>query len=371
MDTPEAAAWFRLAHTPGLSRRAARSLLKAFGSACTVFDATVAQWHSVAGQAASLALSEPDPIRDERWRQTQHWLGAAEDRWLLPLGHPNYPQPLLRSEDPPLLLYAEGALSALPSLQGPCLSIVGSRRATPQGLAHARTFAQGLGEAGLTIVSGLAVGIDAAAHEGALLGCGPTVAVVGTGLDTVYPRRHQALARRIAAQGVLLSEFAPGTPALPEHFPQRNRIIATLSEATLVVEAALQSGSLITARLAAEAGREVFAIPGSILAEQSRGCHALIRQGACLVESVDDVLAELRWPNQRPPPTGPTPVAAQAAEPDDPLLRALGHDPMTLDALSARTGMPAAALGARLLEFELEHLVARLPGGLFQRQGVS
>jgi DNA processing protein len=204
--------------------------------------------------------------------------------------------------------------------------------------------------------------VDGQAHEGALLGAAGTVAVVGTGLDRVYPARHRALAHRIAAHGALVSEFAPGTPALAEHFPMRNRVIAGLALGTLVVEAALQSGSLITARLASEAGREVFAIPGSIHSPQSRGCHALLKQGAKLVETAEDIIEELAGQRQAPLALGPASTAAA-----DPLLEALGHDPVTLEALLARTGWPVSELGARLLELELAGHVARLPGGLFQR----
>jgi DNA processing protein len=214
------------------------------------------------------------------------------------------------------------------------------------------------------VVSGLAVGIDAAAHDGALTAPGGTIAVLGTGLDRVYPRRHRTLAHRIADAGALVSVFAPGPPALPVHFPLRNRIIAALSRGTLVVEAALRSGSLITARLAAEAGREVFAVPGSIHSPLSRGCHALIRQGAKLVESGADILDELQ-----PRRAARTPLAEAPATPNDPLLAALGHDPTTLDALGARTGWSVQALSARLLELELDGHVRRLPGGLYQRHG--
>jgi DNA processing protein len=257
-----------------------------------------------------------------------------------------------------LLLYVQGRAEAL---AGEAIAIVGSRNPTAQGADNAREFACHFSDAGLTVVSGLALGIDGAAHRGALAGATPTVAVVGTGLDRTYPVRHRELGSRIAEQGAVLSEFPPGTPPLAENFPQRNRIIAGLARGTLVVEAALPSGSLITARLAIEAGREVFAIPGSIHSPQSRGCHWLIKQGAKLVESAADVLEELKMPAA---PAGQDPVPAAA----DPLLVALGHDPVTLDALSARTGEPLPTLAARLLELELEGRVARLPGGLYQRR---
>ena len=229
-------------------------------------------------------------------------------------------------------------------------------------------MAAALGDAGFVIVSGLALGIDGAAHEGALAGSGATVAVIGTGPDQVYPARHRALAQRIVQRGLILSEYLPGTPPLPLHFPQRNRIIAGLARGTLVVEAAVQSGSLITARMAVEAGREVFAIPGSIHAPQSRGCHALIRQGAKLVESAADILEEFQGGTQAEMALEPGTDETPSDAPADALLEALGHDPVTLDALSARTGWSAADLNVRLLELELDGQVARLPGGLFQRR---
>jgi DNA processing protein len=247
---------------------------------------------------------------------------------------------------------------------------VGSRNPTPQGTQTAQAFARHLAQQGITIVSGLAHGIDAAAHPGALAASAatlPTIAVVGTGLDRVYPRQNQALAREVAQRGLLVSEFAPGTPPVAANFPKRNRIIAGLSRGTLVVEAALQSGSLITARLATEQGKDVFAIPGSIHGTQSRGCHALIREGARLVESVQDILDEWRWSAAAPVATLDGSPSCEAGEPDDALLDAMGADPVSLDALQARTGWPTDQLQARLLELELDGHVGRLPGQLFQR----
>jgi DNA processing protein len=389
-DDEEFEAWFRLLQAPGLGRASARGLLAAFGSAPAVLRAAPAQWRAVAGAAAAAALARREPEIEERLRSARAWLGAAPRRQVFTLGDPGYPAALLSTEDPPLMLFVEGRAELL---SAPALAVVGSRHPTPQGAANAREFASHLSAEGWVIVSGLAQGIDGAAHEGALEGRGGTVAVIGTGPDIAYPRQHAALARRIAEAGALVSEFAPGTPPLAENFPLRNRIIAGLGRGTLVVEAALQSGSLITARLAAEAGREVFAIPGSIHSPQSRGCHALIRQGAKLVESGADILEELRpsggAPDDRPAspasPAGRRPRAARPRDADastppedadasqgggaDGLLEALGHDPVTLDALGARTGLPAGLLGARLLELELSGEVARLPGGLFQRLG--
>lgn len=313
------------------------------------------------GGPAAAALDEPPAGFGERLAATETWLTGGPGRAVWTLGDATYPSLLLQTADPPVLLFADGDPAWLAR---PMLAIVGSRNASAQGLDNARAFAQALGDAGYTVVSGLAAGIDGAAHEGALAGTGGTVAVIGTGPDIVYPSRHRQLATRIRARGLILSEYLPGTPPVAANFPPRNRIIAGLAQGTLVVEAALKSGSLITARLAAEAGREVFAIPGSIHAPQARGCHALIRQGAKLVECAADVLEELQAPAR--PAQGSLPL--EPAPAGDPLLEALGHDPATLDALSARTGWSAAALNVRLLELELDGQVARLPGGLFQRR---
>jgi len=361
LDGAEFPPWLRLLEAPGLGRGAVRRLLAAFGSPDAVLAARPAALREVAGTDAAAALAAAPDTFAARLAAARAWWAGGAGRGAIVLGDAEYPPLLLQTADPPLLLYVEGD-SAL--LSAPSLAIVGSRNPTAQGADNARAFAAQLGRDGWVIVSGLAMGIDAAAHEGALDAGAATLAVVGTGPDIVYPARHAALARRIAERGVLISEFAPGTPPLRENFPQRNRLIAGLTRGTLVVEAALKSGSLITARLAAEAGREVFAIPGSIHAPQSRGCHALIRQGARLVESAADVLEELGTP------AAVAAAAGAAVDPPsaDPLLDALGQDPVTLDALSARTGWGAAELNARLLELELDGRVARLPGGLFQRR---
>jgi DNA processing protein len=354
----EFAAWFRLLETPGVSRAAARRLLAACGSPQAALAAGARLHCELAGALAADALSRSAPEVDERLAIAQRWLAGGPDRLALAVGDPNYPEALLQTADPPLMLYLRGSVDWLSKRS---VAVVGSRHPTAQGLENARAFAGALAEQGLVVVSGLALGVDGAAHEGALAQGGATVAVVGTGLDSVYPPRHRALADRIAAQGALVSEFPPGMPALPGNFPQRNRIIAGLSLGTLVVEAALPSGSLITARMASEAGREVFAIPGSIHAAQSKGCHALLKQGAKLVESAQDILEELGGGLRQAALPASAPAAAQ-----DPLIEALGHDPVTLDALTARTGWSAAELSARLLDLELQGLVARLPGGLYQ-----
>jgi DNA processing protein len=324
-----------------------------------VFDASASTWRELVGEAGASALQTPPDGHDAQCAVTRAWLDGDAARSVVAVGDAAYPPLLLETADPPLLLYTQGRVELL---QAPSLAVVGSRNPTAQGSDNARAFARHLSQARLTVVSGLALGIDGAAHEGALDGPGSTIAVMGTGADRIYPARHRALAHRIAEHGLLLTEFDLGMPPLAENFPQRNRIIAGLARGTLVVEAALPSGSLSTARAAVEAGREVFAIPGSIHSPQSRGCHALIKQGAKLVEAAEDILGELRWGTAE---RAATPAASAA---DTPLLQALGHEPATLDALGTRTGLGAAELNAQLLELELEGHVARLPGGLFQRR---
>ena len=360
----EFVAWLRLLETPGIGRESARALLAHFGSAEAVIDASVEARKAVVPPATATALARPPPEFEPRLDAAWRWLegGSGETREVIVVGDPRYSAALLETADPPLLLYTQGRAELL---RDPAIAIVGSRNPTAQGLANARAFAAHLGRAGFAIVSGLALGIDGAAHEGALEAGAGTIAVVGTGLDRVYPARHRALAHRIAAEGLIVSEFAIGTPALAQNFPVRNRIIAGLARGTLVVEAALQSGSLITARLAAEAGREVFAIPGSIHSPQARGCHALIRQGAKLVDGAVDILEELSPLATRS--AGTSAAAGTTPRADDPLLQALGFDPIGLDELIARTGESAAVLSARLLDLELEGRVARLAGQVYQR----
>lgn len=378
MDAQELQAWLRLTLSPGIGNTTARKLLAAFGSAQAIFAQSAATLRQLGSDKLASALRTEPPSLAAQLQTTLDWLQAGDDRQVVSLGDAAYPPELLDIEDPPLMLYMLGTLShAAPAAAKPPavkLAIVGSRNPTPQGEANARQFAKAFGSAGICVVSGLALGIDGAAHDGALLGGGDTIAVVGTGLDRVYPKRHLALAHRIARQGMLISEFPLGTPPLTANFPKRNRIISGLSRGTLVVEAALQSGSLITARLAAEQGKEVFAIPGSIHSPQSRGCHALIKQGAKLVELAQDVLEELNLPatslaenadRALQLPDGE--AAAQEPAPENPLLAAMGFDAVSLDALQARTGLDTARLQAQLLELELNGQVARLPGGLFQR----
>ena len=386
MDHDELGAWLRLTLTPGIGNGAARRLLARFGLPQAIFQQTEAALQLCVPAAQAKALRGIPQGWEALWQTTAQWLANAAPqgpaRAIVSLGDLRYPQALLDTEDPPLLLYLMGPASLLQHQPFPsdrCLAVVGSRNPTAQGAENARLFARALCGAGLTIVSGLALGVDAAAHEGALEAAtsagamAATIAVVGTGLDRVYPRKNLDLAHRIAAHGLIVSEYPLGTPPLPGNFPKRNRIISGLSQGTLVVEAALASGSLITARMAAEQGREVFAIPGSIHAPQSRGCHALIRQGAKLVESAQDVLEELKIPATTVPGLPQEGVNAPGAtasdETENPVLAALGYDPLGLDALIARTGMDASTLQVALLELELDGRIARLPGGLFQRVG--
>ncbi len=360
----ELAAWLRLLETPGVGRTSARRLLAALGSPEAAAAASTATRQEVVGAAAASALAAIPPGLDALVETTLAWQheGAGPSRAIIALGDPRYPPPLLDTADPPLLLYAQGRLELLQA--DSAIAIVGSRNPTPQGEQSALSFAKSLGEAGWLIVSGLALGVDAAAHQGALASGRGTIAVVGTGLDRVYPRRHLDLAHRISQDGLLLSEFPLGTPPLASNFPQRNRVIAGLTQGTLVVEAALRSGSLITARLATEAGRDVFAIPGSIHSPQSHGCHALIKQGAKLVETAEDVLDELRpLASARPRPH----PASHGGVSKDPLLEAMGQELLSLDALVSRTGWSAQAINVRLLDLELSGQVARRPGQLFQR----
>jgi DNA processing protein len=369
----DTAAWLRLLTTPGLPRRTARQLLAAFGAPAPIFESDAATLTECAGPAAARAVLAPWADAGQHQDATASWLASAPagvQHRIITLGDPLYPPRWLAMPDPPLLVFAAGQVEA-GGLHRPAIAVVGSRHPTPQGVDNARAFARHLGEAGWSIVSGLALGIDAAAHEAAIDTAGGTVAIVGTGLDTVYPSRHRSLFQRLIHRGVVISEYPLGSPPLAGHFPERNRLIAGLGRGTLVVEAALQSGSLITARLALEVGADVFAIPGSIHSPQSRGCHALIKQGAKLVESADDILVELaaNGPSPDRPIAGPvaTVAAGAGAAPDDPLLAAMGWEPITLDALAARTGERAALLGARLLDLELAGTVRRLPGQLFQR----
>jgi DNA processing protein len=376
MERTELIAWLRLVLTPAIGNGAARRLLGAFGLPAKVFAQPVSALGQLVTSAQAQALQAEPPQLAPQLEATLRWLEEAPaTRAVITLADVLYPPPLLNTEDPPLMLYVMGRI---PASWPRAIAVVGSRNPTPQGLANARSFSGSFAQAGFTVVSGLALGVDGAAHEGALDAAPPgqlaTIAVVGTGLDRVYPSRHLALAQRIAEHGLLVSEYPLGTPPLAANFPKRNRIIAALSEGTVVVEAALKSGSLITASQAAEQGKDVFAIPGSIHSPQARGCHALLKQGAKLVETAADVLEDLRAVEGHRPARQEREVRTGPAEDDAPgnsLLAALGFDPVSLDALVARTGIAPSELQARLLELELRGDVARLPGGLFQRIGAG
>ena len=368
-DHDELGAWLRLLCTPGIGPQTARQLLAAFGPPQAIWQQGQSAWQAVVGPRTAQAMGTVPEDFPALLNATWNWLqNDPVHRAVVTLGDADYPAALLQTEDPPCLLYAMGRVDQLPHLRATrALAVVGSRNPTPQGRLNAQAFAKSLAQSGFSVVSGLALGVDGAAHEGALEGAAPgqlaTIAVVGTGLDRVYPKQHLDLAHRIAQQGLILSEYPLGSAPRAEHFPRRNRIISGLSQGTLVVEGALESGSLITARQALEQGREVFAIPGSIHSPQSKGCHALIRQGAKLVESAQDILEELRVPD----PFAQVPLALDTSPPETALLALLGHDPVGLDALQARSGLDTARLQAELLDLELEGQVERLPGGLFQR----
>ncbi len=348
------AAWIKLSLVPGLGGQSLRKLLGAFGLPQHILArGRGALAGVVSAELAARIVSDLDtPAVDAALA----W-AAADGHAVLTLADEDYPRALLETPDPPALLYLRGRRELLAR---PGLAVVGSRNATPQGLSNAEQFARAFSAAGLTIVSGLALGIDAAAHRGGLDAAGSTIAVLGTGADILYPQRNRALGERIAREGLIVSEFPLGTPPHGSNFPRRNRVISGLARGCLVVEAALASGSLITARLAAEQGRDVFAIPGSIHSPHSKGSHALIKQGAKLVESAQDLLQELGIGTIAAPSAAPAPAVAG-------LLSHLGYDPCDIDTLCARSGLTADVVSAMLLQLELDGKVASLPGGQYQR----
>ena len=349
--------WLKLSLIRGLGGEHARRLLKEFGSPESVLTATA---------DALKPFVKPDIVSAIRKGISEETLSPAlvwledEQNHVVALGDADYPKALLNIADPPLLLYVKGRLDLL---NVAALAVVGSRNATPQGIGNAEEFSNLLSNAGLCIISGMAHGIDAAAHRGALRGKGGSIAVVGTGLDKVYPAANRDLAHQLARQGALVSEFPLGTPPIGTNFPRRNRLISGMSLGCLVVEASQQSGSLITARQAMEQGRDVFAIPGSIHSPQSRGCHKLIKQGAKLVETAEDILEELggQFPQNK------SDLMQGSPDQSDKLLDMMGFDPVDMDTLCQRTGLTVSQLSAMLLTHELENRVAQLSGGLFQR----
>jgi len=353
-DSGDLAAWIELSLVPGLGSSRYRSLLSAFGLPANVLGATRAQLSRVVPEPLAATILERSSAAEVE--KALRW-AEGQARSVLTLADAAYPRQLLEIPDPPPLIYVAGDAALL---SAPALAVVGSRNATPQGLQNARAFARALSEAGLAIVSGLALGVDSEAHRGGLEGRGATIAVLGTGIDIVYPQRNRSLADEVASRGALVSEFPLGTGPHAGNFPRRNRLISGLARGCLVVEAALDSGSLITARLAADQGREVFAIPGSIHSPVSKGCHALLKQGAKLVESAQDVLEELGVSIRRA-------AAAPAGDAGSGLLESMGFDPCDIDELCGRSGLPAEAVSAMLLKLELDGKIAGLPGGLYQR----
>jgi DNA processing protein len=346
------ACWLKLSHISGLGNEGLRRLLQTFGSPDAVVEASI----------SSLSQHVKPSVVQAIKQDTEQSLLAPIATWLHdPLNHiitiadAEYPQALLNISDPPLVFYVKGRLDLLNFRS---LAVVGSRNSTAQGIRNAEAFSKSASESGLCVVSGMAHGIDAAAHRGGLQGPGSSIAVIGTGLDKVYPAANRELAHQLAQHGTIISEFPLGTPPLASNFPRRNRIISGLSEGCLVVEASLQSGSLITARMALEQGREVFAIPGSIHSPQSKGCHSLIKQGAKLVDCAQDILEELGLDAG---------IARSMVADDHPLFTHLGYDSVDIETLALRSGLTISELSSILLQLELDGAIATLPGGLYQR----
>ena len=380
--------WLRFLLVDGLGSMTAQKLLRAFGLPYNILKQSHGTLASITSDRIATGLSAPpSEVFQKQMDMALVWLSSPENH-VLTLDSPYYPQFLLSTADPPPLLYVKGRVELLNEPVN--LAIVGSRNATAQGISNAEQFAQELAAGGMNIISGLALGIDAAAHRGALAAlaknsaCGSTIAVIGTGCDIVYPARNRELAHQVAQEGVIVSEFHLGTPAMTANFPRRNRIISGLAQGVLVVEAALKSGSLITARQAAEQNREVFAIPGSIHSPLARGCHSLIRQGAKLVESAKDILEEIepllsvsarsrvsREPSSAASSTSVVvPDVDGASDVQQDILTALGFDPCDLDALAERTALPIAVLSAELMMLELDGRVEKRPGNVFSQRAL-
>jgi DNA processing protein len=372
----ELIAWVTLGRTPGLQRATLSAALERFGGAAAILRASERERAS-AGIPVRTGAFLSSPAAAAR-PEERLWLETANHH-LIPFSDPRYPKLLLELPDCPIALYVSGHVEVL---SDPQLAVVGSRNPSPPGRVNAMAFAETLSERGLGITSGMAEGIDAAAHHGALRAQGITIGVLGTGIDIVYPRCNQRLSEDILRRGALISEFPLGTPPRRANFPQRNRIIAALTLGTLVVEAARRSGSLITARLAATHGREVFAVPGSIHNPLSRGCHELIKAGATLVETAADILSGLNFSaffaNDLQAAPGPQTAPRRASHPALPpppamdkdhkiLLDALGFDPMDLDKLVVLTGFKPEAVSSMMLILELEGHVQAAPGGSYSR----
>ncbi len=351
--------WLSLSKIDGLDCQTFCQLLKTFGSPSEIYQKKFKELRVMVSEKIALEIGLGVDQAD--LQDTLNWLAKANNH-IVTLADPDYPKALLEIADPPPLLYAKGNIALLNKLS---IAIVGSRNASVQGEKNAEAFAQGLAEHGLCIVSGLALGIDGAAHRGALKAKGDTIAVVGTGLDMVYPAQHRDLAHQIASSGLIISEFPLGTLSKPQNFPRRNRLISGLSLGCLVVEANLKSGSQITARLSAEQGREVFAIPGSIHSPLAKGCHQLIKQGAKLVDSLQDIVEELNLSKA---------VSATLAEENSPtnqdqqtLLESMGYDAISIESLVQLTGLTVSTLSSMLTLLELEGRITGLAGGQYQQ----
>ncbi|HQS59000.1 MAG: DNA protecting protein DprA [Gallionellales bacterium 35-53-114] len=350
----ELASWLKLSQVSGLGNESMRSLLHAFGSPSAILATSAATLKQIVRPV--VANSIVNAANDDLLAAVSSWLEDPQNH-IVTLADADYPQALLNIPDPPFLIYVKGRLDLL---NHSSLAVVGSRNASTQGIRNAEAFARAASEADLCIISGMAHGIDTAAHIGGLGGKGSSIAVVGTGLDKVYPSANRDLAHKLAQSGALISEFPLGMPPLAHNFPRRNRIISGLSLGCLVIEATLQSGSLITARMALEQGRDVFAIPGSIHMPLAKGCHALIKQGAKLVENVHDIFEELGWYSS-------TANTVSSNEAEHPVFAHLGYEPLDIDSLCQRSGLTIEALSAILLQLELDGQVATLAGGMYQR----
>lgn len=364
----DTALWLTLNQTQGLGSVTLCQLLAKFGSPEAIFSASTHQLREIVDDKIAQTINQG--VATDAIAPTLAWL-KKDNAHVITLADRAYPKQLLEISNPPAVLYAIGDLRWL---NHPSIAMVGSRNATPQGEKNAEDFAESLCNAGLCVVSGMALGIDGAAHRGALKSNGATIAVVGTGLDIVYPARHRDLAHKIAERGLILSEFPLGTPSKAQNFPRRNRIISGLSLGCLVVEANMDSGSLITARLAVEQGREVFAIPGSIHSPVAKGCHKLIKQGAKLVENTQDILEEIDFQKHQNTQESISPsgsvahLGTDAAEPNS-LLGSMGFDPINFDSLLKLSGLTPEALSSMLMVLELENKITSLSGGKYQRLG--
>jgi|SRR5450830_386340 len=361
-DVAQLRPWLRLLQTEGVGNQTGRVLLTAFGMPEAIFSASYAQLTAlVSPRVARALLQPPSAAQQNQFERTLAWLAQPGHR-IVTLADADYPPALLQIADPPLLLYLKGRAELLPLS---ALAVVGSRNATIQGVLNAERFSEAVSRAGISVISGLALGIDAAAHRGGLRGSGASVAVIGTGIDIDYPASNRSLARQLAQEGCIVSEYQLGTPPQAGNFPRRNRLISGLAHAVLVVEAAARSGSLITANIALEQGRDVMAIPGSIHSPLSKGCHFLIKQGAKLVESVDDILQEFQ--RFQSAPSTLTPAHPLLDQTGKRVMQALGFDPVDADSLSQSSGLAPAQLHAQLLQLELDGLIESLPGARYRR----